>query len=105
MSFGFLRWYHSIEKAIDRAASENIIVFASASNSGANRKIAFPASYPRVICINSADGSGARSRYNFPPSLQVTTSPFSEKPVPRPGQQGLERAPRSVGGSWRNSSS
>lgn len=41
----------------------------------AERKIAFPASYPRVICINSADGSGARSRYNPPP--ESTSHNFS----------------------------
>lgn len=68
MSFGFPRRYGSIEKAIDRASYKNIVMFAAASNSGANRKIAFPASsYSRVICINSADGRGARSRYNPPP--------------------------------------
>ena len=68
MSFGFPRRYVSIEKAIDRASNKNIIMFAAAHNSGANRKIAFPASSSsRVICINSADGSGARSRYNPSP--------------------------------------
>ena len=67
MSFGFPKRYRSIEKAIERASGKDVIVFASASNSGTNRKIPFPASHFRVIGINSADGGGAGSRYNPPP--------------------------------------
>lgn len=75
MSFGFPRRYTNIERAIDRASNKDIILFAAASNSGANRNIAFPASSSRVICINSADGGGARSRFNPPP--QSTSHNFS----------------------------
>ena len=71
MSFGFPQYYTSIERAISHAVRQNIIVFAAASNSGANRKIAFPASLSNgVIRINSADGRGAGSRYNPPPLAQ-----------------------------------
>ena len=55
----------------------------------------------QVICINSADGGGAISRYNPPPWSKSHNFPFSEKPFHRPGQTGLEKAPRSVGGVRR----
>ena len=68
MSFGYPKRYKSIERAIEQASGKDVIIFAAASNSGANRKIAFPASSSRVIGVNSADGGGARSKYN-PPAL------------------------------------
>ena len=71
MSFGLTQWHSDIEKAIGHAVGQNVIMFAAASNDGAIRKIAFPASLSSgVIRVNSADGSGAGSRYNPPAEAQ-----------------------------------
>ncbi|KAK3986501.1 peptidase S8/S53 domain-containing protein [Cladorrhinum sp. PSN332] len=69
MSFGFGEKFESIQKAIDRAVDTQKIVFAAASNEGANRTRTFPATHPRVICVHSADGYGNPSKFN-PTALQ-----------------------------------
>ena len=63
MSFGWPRWHTSVEEAIKIASSQNVILFAAASNSGSNQPIAFPANCPPVICVHSADGYGNPSRF------------------------------------------
>lgn len=68
MSFGFERYDYEITKAIRKAKSENIIIFAAAGNGGYTSKIAFPASDSDVITINSADGHGNPSSFNPEPS-------------------------------------
>lgn len=57
----------SIVKALGRAIEKGILIFASASNSGANDPITFPARLQGIFCIGSADGVGAQSNFN-PPS-------------------------------------
>ena len=57
----------SIAEVIADAIKEGILIFASASNNGANYPITFPARLQGVFCIGSADGLGAKSSFN-PPS-------------------------------------
>lgn len=56
----------SIATALNRALKEGILVFASASNRGANFPITFPARLQGIFCIGSADGLGAPSLFNPP---------------------------------------
>jgi subtilisin family serine protease len=56
----------SIATALNHALEEGILVFASASNRGANFPITFPARLQGIFCIGSADGLGAPSSYNPP---------------------------------------
>ena len=64
---------------IDRAIQHKILVFAAASNTGANSAAgpAFPASLERVFCINSANGVGRRSDFNptDPGGWNIFTAP------------------------------
>ena len=54
-----------VAEAIDIASSQNVILFAAASNSGSNQPIAFPANCPPEICVHSADGYGNPSRFTL----------------------------------------
>lgn len=72
MSFGWPRYYECIERAIDHASSQQIILCAAASNTGANKDVAFPAKFPPVICIHSANGWGKPSDF--------TPRPLTEGP-------------------------
>ena len=56
----------SIVEALNETRRRGIIVFASASNEGANDIIAFPARLEKVFCIGSADGKGSRSSFSPP---------------------------------------
>ncbi|KIY04232.1 uncharacterized protein Z520_00926 [Fonsecaea multimorphosa CBS 102226] len=51
------------------------LLFAAASNDGANLGRAFPAQYPSVFCIHSTDGNGNPS--NFNPTASETDVNFS----------------------------
>lgn len=93
MSFGYPRRYTHIERAINLASNKDILMLAAAANSGANRKIAFPASSSRVICINSADGRGARSRYNPPPHPTSHNFSVLGEAVPSAWPRGLNDSP------------
>lgn len=53
-----------IEHALKKAAEQDIIMFAAASNNGANDGRAFPASDDRVICVHSTDGKGTPSGFS-----------------------------------------
>ncbi|RSM11441.1 hypothetical protein CEP52_003063 [Fusarium oligoseptatum] len=68
MSWGFENRHEVIERAIELASKREKIMFAAASNLGANGprgfRVTFPASRPDVICINSADGHGKYSSFN-----------------------------------------
>ena len=72
MSWGLSEPHAGIESAILSAAEHNVIIFAAASNDGANRgtgdRIPFPARTPQVICINASDGYGNPSKFNPPPN-------------------------------------
>lgn len=54
----------AMQTQISRAYTENIILFAAASNRGLNYEVTFPAREERVICIYSTDGNGSKSNCN-----------------------------------------
>jgi subtilase family serine protease len=56
----------SISTALNHALRNGILVFASASNHGANYPITFPARLQGIFCIGSAEGLGAQSSFNPP---------------------------------------
>ncbi|KUL84150.1 hypothetical protein ZTR_07186 [Talaromyces verruculosus] len=68
MSFGFptreIEDYDKLEAAIHRAYSNHALLFAAASNSGANLDRAYPARDENVICIHSTDANGNRSPFS-----------------------------------------
>lgn len=68
MSFGFptrnIDGYSELERAIENAYSKRILLFAAASNSGANLDRAYPARDQNVICIHSTDANGNRSKFS-----------------------------------------
>ena len=55
-----------IASALNEALKSGILVFASASNVGANDRITFPANIHGVFCIGSADSYGNRSPFSPP---------------------------------------
>jgi hypothetical protein len=56
--------YGELERAIVDAYSKHVLLFAAASNSGANLDRAYPARDQNVICIHSTDANGNRSRFS-----------------------------------------
>jgi hypothetical protein len=67
MSFGLpkpVEDYEVLEGAIQRAHQAHILMFAAASNNGANNGRSFPARHQQVICIHSTDANGNRSRFS-----------------------------------------
>ncbi|QGA21462.1 hypothetical protein EYB26_009173 [Talaromyces marneffei] len=68
MSFGFptreIKDYDKLEGAIHKAYSNHTLLFAAASNSGANLDRAYPARDENVICIHSTDANGNRSKFS-----------------------------------------
>ncbi|EHK42543.1 hypothetical protein TRIATDRAFT_319946 [Trichoderma atroviride IMI 206040] len=73
MSFGFpsreVDGYELLEQSIKRASNQNVLLFAAASNNGANTKRAYPARHPDIICIHSTKANGAPSDFNPLPLL------------------------------------
>ncbi|KAL0935471.1 pfs domain-containing protein [Colletotrichum truncatum] len=68
MSFGWpssdFPGQEKLQAAIDKAYSKQILMFAAASNGGANLPRAYPASSSQVICVHSTDPWGNRSRFS-----------------------------------------
>lgn len=68
MSFGYptnqIDGYEELEMALLYAHSKNVLLFAAASNSGANLDRAYPARDPHVICVHSTDSDGNRSKFS-----------------------------------------
>lgn len=68
MSFGYptnnVDGYVKLEKALLHAHSQNILIFAAASNSGANLDRVYPARDPHAICVHSTDSQGNRSKFS-----------------------------------------
>lgn len=68
MSFGYptnqTDGYKELETAILYAHSKRVLMFAAASNGGANQDRAYPARDPHVVCIHSTDSDGNRSRFS-----------------------------------------
>ncbi|CAI6097458.1 unnamed protein product [Clonostachys chloroleuca] len=74
MSFGYptnqMEGYDQLEDAILYAHSKGVLLFAAASNSGANLDRAYPARNPHVICVHSTDSNGNRSKFSPTPLAQ-----------------------------------
>lgn len=70
MSFGFttrdILDYNVVEDALEYANSKNVLLFAAASNNGANQRRTFPARHDYVICVHSTAADGVPSRFNAP---------------------------------------
>ncbi|KAI1178589.1 hypothetical protein F4777DRAFT_77819 [Nemania sp. FL0916] len=64
MSFGIREYHEPMKTAISNALHNQTLLFAAASNDGANFGRAFPAKYPSVFCIHSTDGNGNPSAFN-----------------------------------------
>ncbi|KAI9926347.1 hypothetical protein MW887_004111 [Aspergillus wentii] len=64
MSFGIREYHEPMKTAISNALHNQTLMFAAASNDGANLGRAFPAKYPSVFCIHSTDGNGNPSAFN-----------------------------------------
>jgi len=63
MSWGFNHDVVPIREALQDAHQKGVLILASASNSGANDPITFPANLPFVVCIGAADGLGNKSDF------------------------------------------
>ena len=77
ISWGIMDDIPIISTALNEALKAGILIFASASNSGANFPITFPARLHGIFCIGSADGVGAPSTFN-PPSEDEKYSALGE---------------------------
>ncbi len=75
MSFGIRENNEPMTNAIANALNERTLLFAAASNDGANLDRAFPAQYPGVFCIHSTDGYGNPSDFN--PSASENDANYS----------------------------
>ncbi|KAL4874978.1 hypothetical protein BJY04DRAFT_211654 [Aspergillus karnatakaensis] len=75
MSFGIREYHELMSTAISKASNKRTLLFAAASNDGANFGRAFPAQYPSVFCIHSTDGNGNPSDFN--PTASETDVNFS----------------------------
>ena len=75
MSFGIREDHELMSTAISNALNRRILLFAAASNDGANLFRAFPAQLPSVFCIHSTDGNGNPSSFN--PTASETDVNFS----------------------------
>ncbi|KAI1052453.1 hypothetical protein LB507_007578 [Fusarium sp. FIESC RH6] len=75
MSFGIREYHEQMSRAISNALNKRTLLFAAASNDGANLSRAFPAHYPGVFCIHSTDGNGNPSSFN--PTASETDVNFS----------------------------
>ena len=64
MSLGIREHHEPMKSAISNALHRQTLIFAAASNNGANSGRAFPAKYPSVFCIHSTDGNGNPSAFN-----------------------------------------
>jgi subtilisin family serine protease len=56
--------YDELERAIERAYSASVLIFAAASNGGNNNDRAYPARDKHVFCIHSTDAKGNRSKFS-----------------------------------------
>ncbi|RBR10309.1 hypothetical protein FVER53590_11628 [Fusarium verticillioides] len=64
MSFGFdtePSWKDEMDNAIRSAYQSNKLLFAAASNYGANKRRTYPANATTVFCIHATDGNGNKS--------------------------------------------
>ncbi|PTB43260.1 hypothetical protein M441DRAFT_134148 [Trichoderma asperellum CBS 433.97] len=75
MSFGIREYHEPMRAAVSNAIHNQTLMFAAASNDGANFGRCFPAKYPGVFCMHSTDGNGNPSGFN--PTAVETDVNFS----------------------------
>ena len=79
LSLGFPYNDEGIDRSIGTAVDSKVLIFAAASNEGANTNIpAYPARDGRVICVNSAHYNGAKSGDNPMPEGGKNLSTLGE---------------------------
>ncbi|KAI0543078.1 hypothetical protein GGR58DRAFT_450634 [Xylaria digitata] len=82
MSFGFpsrkVEGYEDLSSSLNRAKNQNILLFAAASNNGANSKRGFPARHEGVICIHSTNANGIFSGFNPTPIYGINFATIGE---------------------------
>jgi hypothetical protein len=62
--FGLPRAVPRIQDELEKAVHQKKIIFAAASDNGANTGRSYPATQPGVICVHSVDGLGNASSFN-----------------------------------------
>jgi subtilisin family serine protease len=67
LSFGMDKSVSDVREEIAKCIKNDIVVFAAASNDGANSPRTYPATHPNVICVNSTTGEGNPSSFNPTP--------------------------------------
>lgn len=72
LSFGFASreepgGYDAFERALEYASGRGKLIFAAASNSGANQRRAYPARHDYAICVHATAALGRPSAFNPPP--------------------------------------
>lgn len=77
VSLGFTRGVPCIQSELESAIDTGVLVFAAASNDGANSGPAYPARHSRVFCTYSTDGYGNKSPFNPPPENSSSADGFS----------------------------
>lgn len=75
MSFGFPLVVPEIEKAIEHARRNDVLMLAAASNCGGNRSCTWPARSDNVICVYATDGDG--NKYSKNPTPQKNKNNFA----------------------------
>lgn len=79
MSFGFptkeIDGYSELEQTIQDAYSKGVLLFAAASNDGANKGVSYPARDRHVFGVYSTDANGNRS--SFSPTARTNTVNFA----------------------------
>ena len=83
MSLGTNTNVSSLEQAVQRAINANILVFASAGNSGLPGLI-YPASYPGVISVGSVRINRSLSSFNTRNDKIALFAPGEQYPLPSP---------------------
>ncbi|KAI9901841.1 hypothetical protein N3K66_003658 [Trichothecium roseum] len=70
---GFERDHALMRRAIKKATSDGVVIFAAASNYGNIRQVTFPARMQDVICMYNTDGR-AKASQSINPAAQTTKS-------------------------------
>ncbi|KAK8131669.1 hypothetical protein PG984_008107 [Apiospora sp. TS-2023a] len=83
MSFGFptcrIDGYGALEKSMMDAYAQDVLLFAAASNSGAQHGRAYPARDANVVCVNSVNVHGNRSAFSpTAPSHDISLATVGE---------------------------
>src|SRR5438046_8143775 len=81
-----------IEKVINEAIENGIIIFGAGGNEGSNFDIPFPAIMNNVFCIGSARGKGRPSEFNPPHDVIEKYSVLGEEVIAAYFRESLDGA-------------